>query len=447
MQKIFSLFLCLLFYNSSYAYGNNYKKAIEQAIYQVDPNINIGIKIRNLLTGNVVYERNAHSYYNFASSLKFITLTALRQHFGNDYRFTNKIWQKGEDYYLEINAPDFSTEDLDNMLKILKEKSPNIFQNFYIINAVFSLPKIIESKMVEDTKYCYGALITKVHINKNCIRLQVRPHQQAKNKIYIDNKESIVYKIVNNAITIPNNYHDRLNIIIKDDNLLINGTLNKEFKGSAGVVANDNLNYIKLTLQKLLAKNNIKIKGKILYSSKPAIAKEIVQSSKNFYQIASYALKTSDDYITDYLLAEFADIYGITDWPQAGLLLKQYLLQNFAINLDKTVIVDGSGMSRYNMFTPGQFDEFLTRIYYDPNFEVIKLMLARPGEIGTLNKRFQGINIFAKTGTMSGISSLIGYVFDKNNIPYSFVIVSNNYLGPKLKYAQLEEQIVRILIN
>ncbi|WP_375326374.1 D-alanyl-D-alanine carboxypeptidase [Candidatus Tisiphia endosymbiont of Nemotelus uliginosus] len=193
--------------------------------------------------------------------------------------------------------------------------------------------------------------------------------------------------------------------------------------------------------------NNIKIKGEILYSNKPGIAQLIARNEKNFYQVASEALKTSNDYITDYLFAEFADIYGINDWPRAGMLLKQYVLQNFAINLNETRVVDGSGLSRYNMFTPMQFDEFLTKIYQDPNFEIIKLMLARPGEVGTLSNRFQGVNIFAKTGTMSGISSLIGYVFDKNNAPYSVVIVSNNYLGPKLKYAQLEEKIIRILLN
>lgn len=447
MQKIVSLLLCLMIYNSSYAYGDHYHKAINQAIDQVDSNINIGIKIRNLLTGKVVYERNADSYYNFASSLKLITIAALRQYFGNDYRFTNKIWKKGEDYYLDINDPNFSTEDLDNMLKLLKAKSSATLRNFYIVNSTFSLPPIIESKMVEDTKYCYGALITKVHINKNCIKVQLQPNLQVKSKIVVDNKELIPYKIVNNAVTIPGGYKDKLDITIKNDNLLINGALNKEFQGSVKAVTNDNLNYIKLSLQKLLAKNNIKIKGQILYSAKPTAAQEIVESQKNFYQIASYALKVSDDYITDYLLAEFADIYGVRDWPTAGILLKQYVLQNFAINLDKTIIVDGSGISRYNLFTPTQFDGFLARIYQDQNFEVIKLMLARPGEVGTLNKRFQGVNIFAKTGTMSGISSLIGYVFDKNNVPYSFVIVSNSYLGPKLKYAQLEETIIRILIN
>ncbi|WP_375326373.1 D-alanyl-D-alanine carboxypeptidase [Candidatus Tisiphia endosymbiont of Nemotelus uliginosus] len=200
MQKIFPLLmLYLITYSSAHAYDNHYKQAIEQEIRQVDPNINIGIKIRNLSTGKVVYERNANSYYNFASALKFITLASLRQYFSNDYHFTSKIWQKGNDYYLDINDPSFSTVDLDNMLKTLKSKSHNTIQNFYIVNSTFSLPPVMESKMIEDAKYCYGALITKVHINQNCIRLQLRPNEQIKSKIYIDNKESIVYKIVHST--------------------------------------------------------------------------------------------------------------------------------------------------------------------------------------------------------------------------------------------------------
>lgn len=448
MQKIISLFLLSIFYNFSYACDYNCKETINQEIQKTDSNINIGIKIRNLLTGDVIYERNADRYYTFASALKFITIGALNQYFGNDYLFINKILQNKDDYYLEINDPNFSTSDLDSMINMLKEKSHKTIANFYIINSQFSLPAVIESGMLEDSKRSYGAPITQVHINKNYIKLQLYPNELVKNKLHVNNQKLIPYKIVNKAITIPNADKNKLNIVIKDNNLLINGTLNEGPENFiADVVVDDNLNHIKLTLQQLLNKHNIKITGKILYSSKPKLAKEIVQIKKNFNQIGSYALKMSDNYITDYLLAKFATICKVSDWAEAGLLLKKYVNENFAVNLDNTVIVDGSGLSRYNLLTPTHFDEFLTSIYKDKNFETIKLMLARPNEPGTLEKRFQGVNIFAKTGTMSGVSSLIGYVFDKNNVPYSFVIVSNNYLGPKLKYANLEEEIIRILLN
>ncbi len=74
-------------------------------------------------------------------------------------------------------------------------------------------------------------------------------------------------------------------------------------------------------------------------------------------------------------------------------------------------------------------------------------MLARAGEDGSLINRFKGVQIFAKTGGMSGVSSLAGYVFDRDNTPYSFVIVSNNYLESKKRILDLEEAIIRAVIE
>ncbi|WP_341758423.1 D-alanyl-D-alanine carboxypeptidase [Candidatus Tisiphia endosymbiont of Ditula angustiorana] len=121
MQKIISLFLLSIFYNFSYACDYNYKETINQEIQKIDSNINIGIKIRNLLTGDVIYEQNADRYYTFASALKFITIGTLSQYFGNDYLFINKILQNKDDYYLDINDPNFSTSDLDSMIGMLKK--------------------------------------------------------------------------------------------------------------------------------------------------------------------------------------------------------------------------------------------------------------------------------------------------------------------------------------
>lgn len=58
---------------------------IEEAINESEPNINIGIKIRDLSTDTVAYERNTNRYFTFASALKVITATALRQFFGNEF--------------------------------------------------------------------------------------------------------------------------------------------------------------------------------------------------------------------------------------------------------------------------------------------------------------------------------------------------------------------------
>ncbi|XVN43116.1 MAG: D-alanyl-D-alanine carboxypeptidase [Candidatus Rickettsia vulgarisii] len=257
--KITTLLLLIssIYLNISCAYSYDNKKLIDHhEIQRIDPNLNIGVKIRNLKTNKVIYECNVDRHYNFASSVKFIVIAGLQKYFGNDYKFVSKILHKNSDYYLDIGAPNFSTEDLDYMVKELKEKSSNnIKGNFYIVNTSFSLPSVIDSRMIDDSKYCYGAPITKVHINKNCFRLKVSPSKTVNNKISVYDENQSVYKIVNNTSTVSSGSEEKLIAIIKDDELLISGTLNQDHKDLTIVpVANDNLNYIKLSLEKLLSK-------------------------------------------------------------------------------------------------------------------------------------------------------------------------------------------------
>ena len=121
------------------------------------------------------------------------------------------------------------------------------------------------------------------------------------------------------------------------------------------------------------------------------------------------------------------------------------LAERFEVNLGDAVIVDGSGISRHNMLTVNQFDHFLTSVYKSNDWQQIFPMLAEPGQKGTLEERLQGLKVYAKTGGMTGVSSLVGYVLDKNNTPYSFVMVSNNYIGHKKIYTKLEDSIVRMI--
>jgi hypothetical protein len=64
------------------------------------------------------------------------------------------------------------------------------------------------------------------------------------------------------------------------------------------------------------------------------------------------------------------------------------------------------------------------------NFETIKTLMVQPGKEGTLEKRFKDIpRLYAKTGTLSNVSNIIGYFYDKNNALHSFVIMANNFYG------------------
>ena len=74
--------------------------------------------------------------------------------------------------------------------------------------------------------------------------------------------------------------------------------------------------------------------------------------------------------------------------------------------------------------------------------------MVQAGKEGTLEKRFKDIpRLYAKTGTLSNVSNIIGYFYDQNDALHSFVIMANNFYGNSTTYRQLEEDIIKLAVG
>ncbi|MGI8638052.1 MAG: D-alanyl-D-alanine carboxypeptidase/D-alanyl-D-alanine-endopeptidase [Segetibacter sp.] len=92
---------------------------------------------------------------------------------------------------------------------------------------------------------------------------------------------------------------------------------------------------------------------------------------------------------------------------------------------------DGSGLSRYNLFSPQDFVWILKKLEDEFGVERMKIILPGANE-GTLQGLYKGYekHIFAKTGTLSNNLALSGYIATKKNRPLIFSILVNNYQAP-----------------
>lgn len=90
--------------------------------------------------------------------------------------------------------------------------------------------------------------------------------------------------------------------------------------------------------------------------------------------------------------------------------------------------VDGSGLSRYNLFSPQDFVTILGKMKSEFGMERIKKILPTggTGTLGSLYKKDAGY-IFAKTGTLSGVVALSGFVYTKKNKLLIFSVLVNNH--------------------
>ncbi len=91
--------------------------------------------------------------------------------------------------------------------------------------------------------------------------------------------------------------------------------------------------------------------------------------------------------------------------------------------------VDGSGLSRHNLLSPAAVGQLLQAMGQHQYADVFRDSLPMGGESGTLANRFRnpalGATVYAKTGTMTGVSTLSGYVQPEEGNPWVFSIMVN----------------------
>lgn len=106
--------------------------------------------------------------------------------------------------------------------------------------------------------------------------------------------------------------------------------------------------------------------------------------------------------------------------------------------------VDGSGLSRYNLFTPQSFVYILNKMKEEFGMERMKTILPTGGE-GTLSSYYKKETgfIYAKTGTLSNNCALSGYLITKKGKLLIFSILNNNYITGATPVRRAVEQFLQ----
>ena len=108
------------------------------------------------------------------------------------------------------------------------------------------------------------------------------------------------------------------------------------------------------------------------------------------------------------------------------------VLADWGIQRNRAIVVDGSGLSRYNYLTASALTDVLVRLYRNESNQTFFLAtLPIANEDGTLRNRFRGTasagNARAKTGSMSHVRALAGYVKTADGEQLAFTILANNF--------------------
>jgi serine-type D-Ala-D-Ala carboxypeptidase/endopeptidase (penicillin-binding protein 4) len=157
------------------------------------------------------------------------------------------------------------------------------------------------------------------------------------------------------------------------------------------------------------------------------------QDAKILYSIPAdsvYAvmMKESDNHLAEQLLLNCAAMLSDTLKPEIAI---RYMMDNhFNQYHDKPVWVDGSGLSRYNLFTARFMVQLWNDIYRKLPRERLFSLLATGGQPGTLSNWFKAASpyVFGKTGTVSNNHCLSGYLVTKSGKTLVFAFMNANYV-------------------
>ena len=142
------------------------------------------------------------------------------------------------------------------------------------------------------------------------------------------------------------------------------------------------------------------------------------------------------------------------DWPSGAAVLRMTILERLGAEFGSVLrVADGSGMSRENRVTTRLVAEWLDELAEDPELsEAFYRSLPIAGAEGTLERRFRDetpeAEVRAKSGYLSGVSALSGYVTDpETGRRLIFSVITNN--KPRnvtlASVRRLEEAVVLLL--
>ncbi len=91
---------------------------------------------------------------------------------------------------------------------------------------------------------------------------------------------------------------------------------------------------------------------------------------------------------------------------------------------------DGSGLSRYNLFTPRDFVWMLNKMKDEFGMERLKKIFPSGAKVRSLVLQADSPTCMPKQGTMSGVVCLSGYLYASSGKPLIFSVLVNNHMQP-----------------
>ncbi len=426
---------------------------------------NVGIKIVSVTTGEVLYEADADKLYHPASTMKLLTAATALVKLEPNYRFHTTLYAdnieddrvRGNVYLKGRGDPLLATEDLAEMVETLAQfGAKEIDGDIVVDDTYFDDVPMGKGWMWDDGPiggyYSHQSALT---INHNGVTVIVSPGAEVGEPVRVKLDPPTEYmKIVNDATTITASedaalHFERQTMPVPGNVLMIRGSMavnHGEARRKVDIV-NPSM-YCGALFRETLTQSGITVQGVIRQGVVANDATEIaVNASPPLSLIVRKMNKRSDNLIAELLLKTIgAEMIGLPGTSQKGLRVINEFLTETGMAKTRSMLADGSGVSRYNLLSASTLTNLLVYMFKD--FSVMPEYLTSlpvAGVDGTLSWRMkeseaEGI-LRAKTGTMRGVTTLAGYAMTADGEILAFAMLMSHYAGSSNPRRALQDKI------
>jgi len=426
-------------------------------------NASLGIKVMNLETNKTLFELNSDKSLVPASNMKLLTTGVALEVLGADYRFKTTLAYDGQirsDGILDGNIYIIGGGDPTLGSKYLIAKDPNRvtaeekkkqldFLNTWIeklkimgikkINGQIIAdesyyPETILSQTWEwgDLRYTFASRPSGLTFLDNSIRLTLQ--KDGKN-IRATVSPSWVNTVVANRVLIDDKKTSKITLVVPPytNEIIALGTMNRPII-SYNTVMQDPAFTLGRIFSDTLERKGMKNNGSRLIGENDKGKKNLIYThySPRLEEIISYTNKYSVNLFAEHLKIEVEKKLRKKNKvieEDKVKTMKEYWSNR--ISTRGLYIYDGSGLSRYDGVTPMTVVEILKYMKKSDNFLSFYNSLAEPRKGGTFEKFQEETvlvgNLHGKSGTLTGVKSYGGYMYNVDGDLMAFSIIINHH--------------------
>lgn len=430
-----------------------------------------GVNVVDVDTGEAVYGYQADTPRVLASNTKLFTTAAALDALGPGYFFETRLLRRGTASGGVLSGdlgvvgggdPHLSGRDYDGdsfavfrpwARDLVAQGIHRVSGDLYLDNGLFSGPKVHPDWPPDQLASWYEAPVDALSFSDNCILVRVSPGANGGPPKVSLTPEVPIFDTVNTARTVSRKGRHRIIVVRRGGVLAVSGSIGT---GSAPlevwVTVPDPVTYFGESLKVALAQEGVQVAGRVRpVAHLPGSVWERVATHRTDLLTALFVTnKRSQNFYAESLIKLLGmKACGEGSWEQGVRAVSEFL---YGIGLPRGSfrMSDGSGMSRGNLFSPRQVTMLLRHMFFHPWGQAYVDSLALSGDKnGSLSKRLRTYpylgNVYAKTGTLNGVSALSGYARSVTGRTYAFSIVHNQSDTGGSRAAQ--DRIVMALID